>query len=48
MIDYLPDGKEAFKCPKKWISNIGFTVLQDVFGQWVKEQIELRNSKVAI
>ena len=45
---YLPDKIEVRKCPKQWIVNVIYTIVKDDFGQWVKEQIEERNIKVAI
>ena len=44
---YFPDGKEIWKCPKFWLADIGFTVVGEPFGRWVKAQIETRNQAVA-
>ena len=48
MSSYFPDGNEIYKCPRQWIANVGFSVIQDPFGQWVKQQMEFRDQKVAV
>ena len=45
---YLPDKIEVKKCPKQWLVNIVFTVVKDDFSQFGRQQIEARNSKIAI
>lgn len=45
---YLPDQVEIQKCPKQWLINVIYTVVQDPFGVWVKQQIESRNQRVAV
>ena len=53
MLDYpqvwpcLPIKKELGKVPRQWIINVCYTKVGDVFGQWVAENIEERNEKVA-
>jgi len=45
---WLPDMIEIPRLPKDYLGNVAFTVLGDPFGQWVKAQIEERNSKVLL
>ena len=45
---YYPDNQEMRKLPKQWITNVAYAILGDTFSGWVKEQIEERNSKVAL
>jgi hypothetical protein len=45
----MPDTKlELRSLPKQWVVNVGWTVVGDDFGQWVKKQIEARNEKLAM
>ena len=44
---YYPEGKESDKLPKQWIANVAYSVLGDTFSEWVKQQIEERNARVA-
>ena len=48
VMQFLPEEKEIPKCPKQWIVNVAFAVVQDPFGHWVKSQIDARNHKVAV
>ena len=43
---FLPVNKELPKLPKQWIVNVGYTIIGDDFGHWIKEQILERNKKV--
>ena len=43
-----PDMIEVPRLPKEFLGNVAFTVLGDVFGDWVKQQIESRNEKVLV
>ena len=45
---YYPDNQKMRKLPKQWITNVAYAILGDTFFGWVKEQIEERNSKVAL
>ena len=33
---YLPEDKEVWKLPKKWIADIGHTIIGAPFAKWVK------------
>ena len=44
---YLPEDKEIFKLPKKWIADIGHTIIGAPFAKWVKTQTDVRNKAVA-
>jgi hypothetical protein len=46
--DYFPMGKEQAKLPKQWVVNVAASLLGGIFNDWVKEQIERRNKRVAI
>ena len=47
-MDKLPTkDAETFKFPKAYICNICYTVIGEGFKDWIKEQINLRNEKVA-
>ena len=46
--EWLPDLREIPRLPKEYLGNIAFTVLGDTFGDWVKAQIEARNTKVLV
>ena len=34
--------------PKQWLANVCNSVLKDVFKQWVKNQVDERNQKLAV
>ena len=34
--EYFPEERDIHKLPKKWIADIGFTIVGDDFGKWVK------------
>ena len=44
---YYPDESEIAKLPKQFLVNVAYSILDDLFADWVKEQIEERNAKVA-
>ena len=44
---YYPDECEIAKLPKQWLVNVAYSILDDLFANWVKEQIEERNARVA-
>ena len=44
---YYPVKQEIRKLPKQWIANVAYSILEDEFSDWVKEQIEARNEHVA-
>ena len=47
-MDKLPEkDSETFKFPKSYVCNICYTVLKNLFKEWIKEQINDRNEKVA-
>ena len=46
--EWLPDMIVVPRLPKEFLGNVAFTVLGDVFGDWVKQQIESRNEKVLV
>ena len=39
--------KERLKLPREYIGNVIYTIAKDPFQNWVDEQIEARNQKVA-
>ena len=45
---YLPDDVDLPKIPRQWIIDVCATVLGDDFREWVQEQVEERNSEMAI
>ena len=44
----MPIAKELSKCPKAWIINVAYTLIIDQFSDWIMEQVEARNRKVAV
>ena len=44
---HMPIEKELLKIPKQWIVNIAYTLFGDSFSNWVFDQIEARNAKLA-
>ena len=48
VIKYLPDKQEIKKVPKQWLINVMYTVIKAPFGQWVRQQIEERNRRIAV
>ena len=34
--NYFPEERDIEKLPKKWIADIGFTIVGQPFGKWVK------------
>ena len=44
---FYPDESEIYKLPKQWIANVAYSILGETFSQWVKEQIDERNARVA-
>ena len=44
---YLPDDPDLEKVPKQWLVNVCVTVIGDPFRNWVAEQKEERNAKMA-
>ena len=46
--DYFPEGREQNKLPKQWVVNVAASFIGGPFNDWVKEQIERRNKRVAI
>ena len=44
---YMPDRPEFQKCPRQWIINVCYTMVGQAFGDWVSEQIEARNERLA-
>ena len=47
-IAHMPDPRELPKLPRDWILNIAHTVIGDEFGNWILQQVEERNAKMAI
>ena len=43
---FLPDAVDLPKVPKQWLVNIVYTIVQEDFSDWVREQIEARNEKL--
>jgi len=43
---YFPDRQELHKIGREWICNVIATVLEDVFTDWVGQQINDRNIEV--
>ena len=43
---YFPDRQELHKISRVWLCNVIATVLEDVFTDWVGEQIKIRNEEV--
>ena len=47
MWPYFPDQKDVAKLPRQWVVNVVNTVVGTPFSDWVKEQIDARNQKLA-
>ena len=45
---YLPDLSEIRRLPKEFLANVSYTAIGKPFGDWVRQQIETRNQKLAI
>ena len=45
---HMPIQKEMIKLPKQWIINVAYSLIGDPFSNWVMEQVEARNRKVAV
>ena len=43
LAQYLPEMQEISKLPKQFVVNVAYTILGDVFKDFVSEQIEERN-----
>ena len=35
------------KLPKEWVANVAYSVMGDQFSDWVEQQIEERNARIA-
>ncbi len=44
----LPPSKEISKLSRGYLSNVIYTVMGEPFQQWVKQQVNLRNQKIAL
>ena len=44
---YFPDQKDIHKLPRQWVVNILYTIVGRPFADWVQEQINGRNEKLA-
>ena len=43
---FMPDAQEIHKVPKQWLCNVANSILKNVFSDWVKAKIEVRNETV--
>ena len=46
VFQHLPDERDLKSLPKPWLSNVIYTVLGDLFAEWVKARIVERNDKI--
>ena len=46
MFQYMPDQQEIHKVPKQWLCNVANSILKNIFSDWVKKQVEIRNRKI--
>jgi hypothetical protein len=44
----LPPSKEITKLCRGYLSNVIYTVMGEPFQQWVHQQVNIRNQKVAL
>ncbi len=42
----MPDQQEIHKVPKQWLANVANSILKNIFSDWVKHQVEIRNRAV--
>ena len=42
---YYPVQQEIYRLPKEWIANVAYSILGDLFSDWVHEQIEENHEK---
>ena len=45
--EYLPEARDIPLLPRQWVLNVCFTVIGSDFGDFVRAQIEQRNTKLA-
>ena len=48
MAKWLPDVIEIRRLPKEFLANVAYTVIGQPFADWVRQQIEIRNEKLAV
>ena len=44
---FYPDNREMVKLPKEWIANVAYSVMGSQFSDWVQDQMEVRNLRLA-
>ena len=44
---FFPDNREMAKLPKEWIGNVAYSVMGSQFSDWVQDQMEVRNLRLA-
>jgi hypothetical protein len=44
----LPPSKEITKLSRSYLSNVIYTIMGEPFQQWVHQQVNIRNQKVAL
>jgi len=45
---YFPCDKEQLKLPKQWVINVTASIFGNSFCDWIDEQVEKRNHRVAV
>ena len=48
MAQWLPDLREVPRLPKEFLCNIAYSVIGKPFGEFVRQRIEERNSKITV
>ena len=43
---YYPDAKEVPRLPRQWLCNVAYSLLGDIFSNWVKDKIVDHNQKI--
>lgn len=47
VLQYFPVQKEIQKLPRQWVINVIYTIVGKSFADWVQQQIDSRNEKMA-